>query len=664
MAKKRKNGGVSERPTPTGMDSKSGSKLNIRTYEDVADSEDEFHINKDKILLDEGPAQKRQRRIQEEEDFLELSDEEVLAVPDAESDLEEDAYSDEIGADGDRTTRPGNRDEDVEDYSDADSREPEEDAGASGWGTSKKDYYNADPIETEADALEEEQEAIRIQQKQLQRMSEADFGFDEAEWLDSAKADHDLDSEQEGVVREVLPPLGITESMSPEEKKKILTTRYPELGPLSKEFLDLQSLHEQLRLDSMAAQALLDHRKYDTKKEIQKTPIATIKWTALSAYLAALSMYFAIFTSGPKNSNDQATAIPPTKLRDHSIMDSLVQFRNLWERVKDMIVPEPATKIPASKRGIDDAVKDSSKVGLAARNVESTDGGTIKKRKKKRKSKAERAAEQALAAAEAQRAERIHKTEEDLAKLFADTPRRSTAAPTTALQPEVAGEDGSDFGEETILSAHEAAEKARRKKSLQFYTSQLAQKANKRNTAGREAGGDADIPHRERFKDRQARLNAEAEGRGKKSKDASRDRLGGESDEEDQRVAKEVRGAVDHEDYYDLIAARTQKKKADKAARAAAERDALSRGASVRTVEEVGPDGKRAIGYTIEKNKGLTPRRKKEVRNPRVKKRMKFEEKKKKLGSIRQVYKGGEGRGGYGGELTGIKSNLVKSIKL
>ena len=42
------------------------SKLRINTYEDVADSEDEFHINQDKILLEEGPAQKRQRKIQED----------------------------------------------------------------------------------------------------------------------------------------------------------------------------------------------------------------------------------------------------------------------------------------------------------------------------------------------------------------------------------------------------------------------------------------------------------------------------------------------------------------------------------------------------------------------------------------------------------------------
>lgn len=66
MGKKRKAGG-----RPFGRDeprelNDSGSKLKINTYEDVADSEDEFHINRDKILLEEGPAQKRQRKIEED----------------------------------------------------------------------------------------------------------------------------------------------------------------------------------------------------------------------------------------------------------------------------------------------------------------------------------------------------------------------------------------------------------------------------------------------------------------------------------------------------------------------------------------------------------------------------------------------------------------------
>lgn len=56
--------------------------------------------------------------------------------------------------------------------------------------------------------------------------------------------------------------------------------------------------------------------------------------------------------------------------------------------------------------------------------------------------------------------------------------------------------------------------------------------------------------------------------------------------------------------------------------------------------------------------------RKKEVRNPRVKKRMKYEAKLKKLGSMKAIYKGGEERGGYSGEKTGIKAGVVKSVKL
>lgn len=42
------------------------NKLRINKWEDVADSEDEFFINRDKALLEEGPAQKKQRRLEEE----------------------------------------------------------------------------------------------------------------------------------------------------------------------------------------------------------------------------------------------------------------------------------------------------------------------------------------------------------------------------------------------------------------------------------------------------------------------------------------------------------------------------------------------------------------------------------------------------------------------
>lgn len=126
-------------------------------------------------------------------------------------------------------------------------------------------------------------------------------------------------------------------------------------------------------------------------------------------------------------------------------------------------------------------------------------------------------------------------------------------------------------------------------------------------------------------------------------------------------MAKQVRGEED--EYYDAVAQAAQRKREEKAARFEALAQAR-KGERVVETEQVGPDGKRQITYQIEKNKGLMPTRKKEARNPRVKKRRQFEQKQKKLRSVKAVYKGGEGPGGYQGELSGIKTSLVKSIKL
>ncbi|KAI5295085.1 hypothetical protein KEM52_002389 [Ascosphaera acerosa] len=303
------------------------------------------------------------------------------------------------------------------------------------------------------------------------------------------------------------------------------------------------------------------------------------------------------------------------------------------------------------------------------------------------------AIDKARAKAEKERQKKLQETEAGLTALSQQLKRqklkaKTAATPSAAAAAAAHGADASDsdFGDETHIEAHVLAEEAAKRRSLRFYTSQIDQKANKRHAAGREAGGDEDLPYRERLKDRQARLLAQAEKRGREAPDV----LGGASDEEDDRVARELRSDAaalgggggrggggrggggrgrggdtsDSDDYYDMVAARTHAKKAEKRQRAEAYADALKQSRHVEVQEEIGPDGKRAITYAIQKNKGLTPHRKKDVRNPRVKKRKDYAKKQKKLGSIRQVYKGGEGRGGYGGELTGIKTNVVKSVKL
>ncbi|XP_029288386.1 something about silencing protein 10 [Cottoperca gobio] len=77
---------------------------------------------------------------------------------------------------------------------------------------------------------------------------------------------------------------------------------------------------------------------------------------------------------------------------------------------------------------------------------------------------------------------------------------------------------------------------------------------------------------------------------------------------------------------------------------------------------EQDPDAKRRITYEMAKNKGLTPKRKKIDRNPRVKHREKFRRAKiRRKGQVRDVRRE-ETR--YSGELSGIRAGVKKSTKL
>ncbi|KAL3463309.1 Sas10 C-terminal domain-containing protein [Aspergillus heterothallicus] len=644
MGKKRKAGG---RPAANKADQEENYKFDIEERFD--DSADEFQTGRDQILLEEAPDAKRRRKLAEEEEALQPSDEEILGYESfdeeaEDDDMEEDDEDDleQFQAKKKRGVSPGSDEEDEE--------------GIAAWGSSRKDFYNADQIETEADALEEEEEAKRLQQKHLQDINEEDFGFDEEEWADSGKGTEEVKDEA-GEVTEVLPQLEITDDMSKEEKLKILNSRYPEFEPLAKDFVDLQPTHQTLAKAAKAAK-----ENDDTEAESDHAPVVVVKFRALSAYLGAISMYFMLLTSANESSGNLAT-ISPAQLRSHPVMTSLVNFRKLWEAVKDITPVEVKPRKEISK-GIESDMDIDMPEVTATKSKKAK--SSKKENKEKKPSRAARAAEEARAEAEARRAKRLEETEANLAGLsnLVTAPGRKRVV-QKAKGPSK-DDDDSDFGDEDALTAKEAEEKARQKRSLRFYTSQIAQKSNKRSAAGRDAGGDADIPYRERLKDRQARLNAEAERRGRQ-KPQGAEELGGDSDEEDHRVRKELRGnddGSDDDDYYDMVAARTNKRKGDKKALADAYAAAAREGGHVEVQEAIGPDGKRAITYQIEKNKGLAPKRNKLNRNPRVKKRMRFESKKKKLGSVRQVYKGGEGAGGYGGELTGIKKNLVKSVKL
>lgn len=598
------------------------ARLAMRTHEDIADDQEQYFMDQDKIMLeDTDRSLKRARTGDRVDEFLEASDEEVFRDNDTDSDNEYAELQKVATAQLKKKKRKGG-----DDYEEDEEQAGEEEGDEGYWGDSRKEYYNADQIETEADALEEEAEAKRLQKKKLADMDEADFIFDEDEW--AAPAEDEADGGAE-VVTEELQDIVVTDDMDADERNRLLQARYPEFVPLVIEFQALQPQLVQLQ------------------KEAEGKPVKSLEvvrhWL-LGCYVAALASYFAVLTSPSRDASEPAVSLSPVELRDHEVMETLVSCRKAWQQVKDL----KSNKAEISEPEFDSADEDISEVEEVkpvkkSKKKSEVDGGS----KKKKAAEKERIA----------KAKAIEESLADLKDLVSEPKKAKKTKAVTTTQ----NENNSDFGEEESLDARTAADKAAKKKSLRFYTSQIVQKASKRADAGRDAGGDTDIPYRERLKDRVARLNAEAEARGKKSSKNGTDLGGDDASSGDEAVAKQVRGEED--EYYDMVAHKTKAKKDDKTAR----KEALAAAKITDRVVEVstiGEDGKRKINYQIEKNKGLAPKRKKDVRNPRVKKRKKYEEKQKKLKSMKATYQGGEGRGGYQGETTGIKTGLIKSVKL
>lgn len=607
MAKRRKGSGPAQAKGPKELDSKDARLGPITTYKDVADSEDEYFINQDTIMLEDEPKSKRQRQ---DEDF-ELSDEEILGYDDDDSDEADDVEDED--EDEMQTIKPKSKSK-----SKSDDVDEDEEGDQGWWGSSKKEYYNADNIETEADAQEEEKEAKKLQKKKLAKMAEEDFMFDGDEWL---AADADEEEEQD-TVTEVLKEVEITDDMGPEERHKLLAARYPELEHLATEFIELQP-----RLAELASEAKLAGEK----------SLETVKYWLLGCYIASIASYFAILSAPARDAGNVSKATDPAELRDHEVMSTLMNCREAWQKVKDL--RSTSRQIAAEIEEVDDM---------------DIDDLTVKPSKKRNRKE-----EKAAALKKAKKLARDNEIEASVADLY-NLPIGKTKSKKQVKVAPVDDDDNSDFGEEDALDARTAADKAARKKSLKFYTSQIVQKANKRAGAGRDAGGDTDLPYRERLRDRQARLMAEAQKRGQRDSKHGAD-LGDDSDDNDDTQANAIRGEED--DYYDMVANAAKGKREEKAARAAAYA-AASKADRVVQVEEIGEDGKRKINYTIEKNKGLAPKRSKDARNPRVKKRKQYEAKQKKLRSMKPIWQGGEPKGGYKGELAGVNVGVVKSVKL
>ncbi|RCI05233.1 hypothetical protein CU098_013149 [Rhizopus stolonifer] len=582
---------MGKRKTPVFRDAKKAntntddSKINaIHTWDDIEhDSEDEFHEDREKILLNNN-----------QESEQDESDREIYGLEGLDS--EEELSEDEIIG-----------------------KQEEEETEDKTWGTSKNVYYDADEGDDLDEMREEEEEALRIQKEQLSNMDEADFVDDAlAGWgvgaNEDAEADkklvEDVSKELEDISFDTIKVEKRRKNLPIAEKLKLIQNESPELIDLLDEFKEKSSTVKALR-------SIVEQVQSSPKREQDLAQFILFKYQTYMNYLTNISFYFALKAS---ESND---------VRDHPVIQALVNLRQTLEKLETL-----DEKLKLDTEAFINSL-DQPEQGIASKEK-------IKKTPKKTVvtndsdvSDEELEEEQEEEQEEEESAQDILNEIEDIEQEFKSLKKLAKKRKRVS----------DDFGELDALDELDMEDKIAKKKSLRDYVVKIdATQAKNKN----KYQGDVDLPYRERNK-RERKGVAQPQ-------DNSADLDNDDWDQDDTAAANAVNHG-EEDDYYANIAA---DKKATKQAKQ--EEYEASRPAIESRDIEVEEGQKRLASYKILKNKGLTPHRKKENRNARVKHRNKYAKQMKKLSSTRAVFKGQTS--GYGGEMSGVKTNIVKSVKL
>ncbi|KAF8158323.1 Sas10 C-terminal domain-containing protein [Crassisporium funariophilum] len=639
-----------------GSTSKSFKKSDgkIKKWNTVADipmdEEDQFHASRDKILL-EGES-----GVNYDEDG---DDDEVFALKglDDESDdeeefLETEGLEDErksedipdVAKKSKKVKKSKGKAAEKEEEDEEDELEEEE-----SWGRGKAAYYSSNADQLESDDEEgnelEEQEAKRLQIKLREEMKDDDFGLNDNPELERQDDIDDiidaapsiipsLPTDQKGLLRhlEKTSPESLALARDWDETARNLQKSRERIAKLESEepdalHLGMIHLHYQALLSYSTMLAFYLHLRSTAKYAqrpalLQSHPILQRLLTLKQSLSTLEDLDFAGSDSEDYEDGDEDDYM------GMDIDDILADGEHVWS------LDPPKTLEPNE---LADLLNDAD---LSSEELEPR----IKKpAKKKRKVVEEKS--------------KVNSPVFDLV----EPEFVSSKSPSTRYH---GGDDANHYGESTVLHSADAADKSARKKTLRFHTSKIESASARRQGARNQAsGGDDDIPYHRRKSEKDAKLVKEAAAR---LKNQAGEALNDEDPEP--RVGEkrsrmeedEADGGESPDEYYELVKKRSKEKKEMKKTE--------HEGAHGRTrvpLEEGEGIGPRSLTRAILSNKGLTPHRPKSVRNPRVKKRQKFEKAQKKISSQKAVYKGGlsESGGRYDGEKSGI-SKVVKSVRL
>lgn len=590
---------------------------------------DEFAARNEKILLENSTLYSENGQTDEDQ----LDDDEEEAVMDI-SDIDESEDEDEMQVEGEKAYRQ------IFGRSLKDDQRPLEDEEAildneNAWGSTKNEYYGADDLDDDETAKEIEKEALRQQKKHLQELNMADYLDDEIEeeWVQNAR-EFDVSEFQQSTKQTSNNNISLEDvrNMNQESKEKYFKTMFPEYLPLCKEFTQLTEVLNKL------------------KNSKQDNEFVKIKAIALSTYLGSIAAYLGVLSHELNNNEDFTT------MKNHPVMEAILTTKEIWRQANEL--PNGFDSKTQKERDTNfeyddnDMVEDVQEIdkdifnNIPGNENNETDDNVDNNMPNENDS------------------DNSDEADLDDFEEYVGLSRIDRKSPKQIMTPADKESHKTDNVElvddfvESEMAEIDAQEKKKRKKSLRFYTSKIDQQSNKKMDR---FIGDDDIPYKERLYERQQRLLEEARQRGLHDKNGTDLGVDDYDSQEEAAIAKSVNDQSINNYYRQIQRNREERKQSRKEAHKTA-LIAARDGKLADAMEAVGEDGKRAINYQILKNKGLTPKRKKENRNARVKKRKKYEKAQKKLKSVRAVYSGGQS-GVYEGEKTGIKKNLIRSVK-
>ncbi|CDW98193.1 hypothetical protein [Sporisorium scitamineum] len=691
-------------------------------FDDIPkDDEDLLEASRDQILLD---GYDRAAHDSDDDMDVGLNNREVLGIDevpsdeDQDSDLDEEQEEEEYDEDEAYPTEKARKGQKV----DINDRGWGTNKRAY-YNTNDLDAMDSDSEIDEEQARELElKEVKRLQKKSRSTMDDSDFGLggDDADGQLAKSAKdagreqrrRELDGEDSTTSAQAQAQASsvVAAGTNDESSRRALLAKLQQISPeavaLAGEYADM--LEEFGRADSMLKQIMSAHPEHASLQ------VMHVYYQTLATYITTMTFYFHLRAS-PEFVSE------PSKLRTHPVMQRMMRLKQGLSVMEDLGLTLGPQRMPVTNGGLspeemddmhmlsqgseDDDLGDLDEDELAdlMADAEASSGKEnaapvkAKKNAKKTKKQALRDAgdddedgaynemvaepkqkkKKATATADKNKKKSAKvKQPEPVAPLaagLADLDNEPTlqvklkkkggaGKPTASSNPfAVSGDstnfDDATFGEPSGLSSIESAERAARKRSLQFHAAAIESKALQRSKAAKERqSGDADIPYRDRER---SRAGVEAAKAARESK--LQQQLNGGVGKDIALDGEDGWGEADEKDWRDVMGqplGSSPKAEYDEARNA--ERFALME-------DDVLEDGQhRAITRQIEKNKGLTPHRPKTSRNPRVKKRLKYEAAKKKLSSRQAVFKGGQSslQGGYGGEASGISTHLVKSRKL